>query len=322
MKKNKKVTRKTTTKHGVHKHVAKVYHATPKFVHGMIAGAFIGLMLVTAVRSSSSAQALSISGPQDCNANSVVDCGAPNTNDLKADYNKYKGVRDVYAAAPFNISSSDINSIGSTAVAGEVDRNGDVKVNGKVVATDAISAGRTDYAGSTPVSTSSGTFYKRPPSVSYANGVQEIPAYVVMKNGKFQYGIMVCCCNPVSATPVPTQTHANPNTHANSETNPYSHSYATSDPDYHGDHNDPGTNTSYPNGKYYFAAEHRSWSSYRDRYSISDWWLCGTHNSPTHQKTPSRHGSSHAPASPGSRSLEDFSGVTVLRVGPLPLSSD
>jgi hypothetical protein len=96
--------------------------------------------------------------------------------------------------------------MGQYVVAGEVYKDGTVKVNGQVVATDAITAGRQNISGSTKVTTNGTTFYRRPPSVSFVSS--PLSAYVVMKNGVFQFAILASCGNPVSAHPkLPTPTH-------------------------------------------------------------------------------------------------------------------
>lgn len=45
----KNVASKTVKRKGVRHHVKRAFHSTPKFVHGMIAGAFVGVLLVTSL---------------------------------------------------------------------------------------------------------------------------------------------------------------------------------------------------------------------------------------------------------------------------------
>jgi uncharacterized repeat protein (TIGR01451 family) len=85
------------------------------------------------------------------------------------------------------------------AVAGYVTKTGNVYANGELVATGAITAGRSYIAGSTKVTYNGTTFYKRAPSVSFTSS--SIKAYVVMVNGKFSHAILASCGNPVVATP-------------------------------------------------------------------------------------------------------------------------
>jgi len=180
------------------KHAKKVLHITPKFVHGMVLGAFVGSLLVVSLRLNSAAHALSVSGTRDCNANSVIDCGALSTIELQQKYSQ-AGVAAIYAA--FGITAQSISNLTTTAVAGQVLKNGQVQVNGKTVATGAITAGRQNISGSTRVTSGGVTFYERPPSVSFESN--SLAAFVVMANGQFQSAILGSCGNPVKATPVP-----------------------------------------------------------------------------------------------------------------------
>ncbi|HUD05954.1 MAG TPA: hypothetical protein VMR18_03535 [Candidatus Saccharimonadales bacterium] len=182
------------------KHVKKLHRLTPKFVHGMVLGAFVGVLLVSFLRAGSTAQALSISSPVDCDANAVIDCGALSTGVLQQKYSN-SGVATIYSY--FGITSQDINTIGTTAVVGAVFKNGNVTVDGKTVATNAITAGRSNISpGSTKVVVGSVTFYKRAPSVSFEKN--SLYAYVVMNSKKqFSFAILASCGNPVTATPLP-----------------------------------------------------------------------------------------------------------------------
>lgn len=144
-----------------------------------------------------SAGALSVSGGRDCDDNAVMHCGALSTDELKQ---KHTGSGVVGIFNHFGISETEISNIGSTAQAGHVTRNGDVVVDGRVVATDAVTAGRQNMSGSTKVMAGGVAFYKRPVSVSFAQ--ERLPAFVVMKDGQFSYAILASCGNPVSAKPV------------------------------------------------------------------------------------------------------------------------
>src|SRR5581483_4125706 len=109
-------------------------------------------------------------------------------------------VRDIYSH--FGISQSDVDNLCTTAVAGTIYKNGDVYVGNTKVATGAITAGRQNISGSTPVTVNGFTFYVRPPSVSFASN--SIQAYIVMQNGQFKFGIMNACGNPFTAHPTPS----------------------------------------------------------------------------------------------------------------------
>lgn len=141
--------------------------------------------------------ALTLSSTRDCDDNAVLRCGAMTTNELQSKYQN-QNAQPIFSY--FGISQQEINSMDSSAVAGQVTRDGQVKVGGKVVATNAMTAGRQNMAGSTKVNSGGQTFYARPTGVSFQS--QSLPAFVVMKNGIFQYAVIASCGNPVKATPV------------------------------------------------------------------------------------------------------------------------
>jgi cell division septation protein DedD len=184
-----------------------VLHRIPKSVNGMLVGALIGVIVVIGLRALTGTSALSVSSPVDCDTNAVINCGALSTTVLQQRYHN-PGVASIYSH--FGISAADIQATGTTAVSGSVHKNGTVVVGGKVVATNAITAGRLNIAGSTKVTSGGVTFYKRAPSVSFTR--DSLPAFVIMKNGRFDFAIINACGNPVSATsvakpaPAPTPT--------------------------------------------------------------------------------------------------------------------
>lgn len=148
--------------------------------------------------------AVSFGGSFNCDANAALWCGAPNTSTIINDYNKgnahnsASSIQHIYSS--FGITSSDIQSISTTAVAGSVTKSGDIYVGSKLVATGAWTAGREYISGSTTVTSDGTTFYRRPPSVSFLDN--SLTAYVVMSNGQFKFAILSSCGNPVSATPM------------------------------------------------------------------------------------------------------------------------
>ncbi len=158
---------------------------------------------------------LSFNTVTDCDANAVIRCGTVTTAQLISRYNNGDGTNSATSIhnifSYFGISSSSIQSIGSTAVAGHVTKSGAVYVDGTTaaVATNAVTAGRQNIAGSTAVTFNGTTFYKRTPSVSFQSN--SLSAFVVMKNGVFQYAILAACGNPVMATPTPPPTPKVPN---------------------------------------------------------------------------------------------------------------
>lgn len=186
---------------GIRHHANRLYHITPKFIHGMGIGAFVGIVVVLTLGPILPASALTINSSRDCDSNAVIPCGALSTAELEKDYNNsaYGGVKALYSH--FKISSSQMAKIGQTAQAGHVYKNGEVRVGNTVVATGAVTAGREFISGSTKITAGGYTFYTRPPSVSFR--VDSIPAFVVMEKGEFKFAILAACGNPVMATPVP-----------------------------------------------------------------------------------------------------------------------
>jgi hypothetical protein len=193
-----KTTKKSSPKFTAHQAVRRTWHATPKFVHGAVAGAVIGILVVSQLGWIGSASALSIDTPRDCDDYAIIRCGSTSTAELKKDYKK-AGVADVYNH--FGIHASDINSIDDTAVKGTIYDDGSVKVNGKVVATDAVTASWLSVNGSARVRENGTTFYVRHLNSSWSH--KQAPAYVVMKNGGFKFAILASCGNPIVATAKP-----------------------------------------------------------------------------------------------------------------------
>lgn len=146
-----------------------------------------------------SAQNISVGGPSDCDDNAIIRCGAHSTTELMNAYNGNTYVQAVYR--DFGIHSSTMQSFADTTMAGRVTKDGNVYVDGQSqpVATGAMTGGRQNMAGSTRVSSGGAVYYRRPPSVSFAQ--QSLPAFVSMSNGRFQYAILASCGNAVSAAP-------------------------------------------------------------------------------------------------------------------------
>jgi uncharacterized repeat protein (TIGR01451 family) len=82
-------------------------------------------------------------------------------------------------------------------VEGSVTTENKVLIGDKVVATNAVTAGRQNMPGSTPIL--NGQFYERPPSVSFNSS--PLRAFVKMDQDQFKYAVIMSCGNPVKATP-------------------------------------------------------------------------------------------------------------------------
>lgn len=171
----------------------------------VVAGAsLLAVVASNPSNASASATAVSYNGVRDCDSNAVIYCGAMTAGELISKYNASASAQNIFSY--FHISSADINNIGSTAVAGQVTKSGDVIVNGQTVATNAMTGGRSDIPGSTQESYGGTVFYTRQPSVSFLNN--SLDAFVVMNNGQFAFAILSSCGNPIVATPVPPPTPA------------------------------------------------------------------------------------------------------------------
>lgn len=144
------------------------------------------------------------SSTKDCNTNAVIYCGVSSAADLENKFVKGDGKNTVASTrvvySYFGIPDNDILNFSQQDVrTGEVSSNGNVTVDGRVVATDAMTAGRDYMSGSTKHTVDGTTFYTRPPSVSFASS--PLAAFVVMNNGRFSFAVLMSCGNPVSATP-------------------------------------------------------------------------------------------------------------------------
>lgn len=170
---------------------------------GLVVAAVLGIGSVQF--QGNAAANVSLGGPQDCDANAVIYCGAQSTGSLISKYNNgtsqnsTKSIHDIFAK--FGISSAEVNAMNSTAVAGRITKTGEVYINSSsaAVATNALTVGRQDIPGSTKVTHNGTTMYTRAPGVSFRS--DSLPAFVVMKDGVFQYAVLASCANPVTATP-------------------------------------------------------------------------------------------------------------------------
>lgn len=165
----------------------------------LASGAIITALIVSGLTATRHVQADS---GQDCDNNAVIYCGVSSVSDLQSKYNNGDGhnsggnIQHIYNW--FDISDSDMQTLGSTAKNGKVTDQGNVYIDNTIVATDALTAGRQDASGSSQQTNKDTTFYTRPPSISFKS--QSLDAYVIMKDGVFQFAIIKSCGNPVKAT--------------------------------------------------------------------------------------------------------------------------
>lgn len=134
----------------------------------------------------------------ECGDNSIIRCGAMSSDDLKTKY--AANDRDLQAIyTHYGISADDIAG-SATAKTGMVNPDGTVVVEGKTVATNMYSVGRTVQSGGTAVKiTDATTVFEGPGRVH-----SSLSAYVFFNpDGSFKAAIIKVCGNPVKATPVP-----------------------------------------------------------------------------------------------------------------------
>lgn len=156
----------------------------------------VTLLLVASPLAPSTGALSAQSNHRDCDANAVIRCGALSTQELQQKFDQ-PGVKEIFNH--FGITKREVNRMNNTAVLGHVTKNGRVVVDGKTVATNAMTAGRQNIQGSTPVTYQGTQFYMRPSSASFAQ--QRLEAFVVMRNDRFQFAVLTSCGNPVLATP-------------------------------------------------------------------------------------------------------------------------
>lgn len=134
----------------------------------------------------------------DCDANAILTCGAYDLGTLYNKYNNDSGARATYAASPFGISRSELFSFSNGYKIGSVTRNNTVVVDGKVVATNVLTAGNHNISGSRKIPGAPG--YYRAPSVSFKQ--YSLSAFVKFDSqGRFQFAVIRSCGNPVTGTP-------------------------------------------------------------------------------------------------------------------------
>jgi hypothetical protein len=135
---------------------------------------------------------------RDNDTNATIRNGACDTNEL---ISKYKANTTKDLPAVFKAYGVPTDNLGS-AKKGEVRKNGDVVVDGQIVATGAKTVGRHFINGSTKKTYSGHTFYERSPRVSFS--ANAIKAFVYFnKDGTFRAAVLTACGNPVTATPKP-----------------------------------------------------------------------------------------------------------------------
>jgi hypothetical protein len=138
----------------------------------------------------------SAANERECDDNAIIRCGALSETELQQKCRENQG--DVQAIfREFGIANCNVLS---GLVEGHVTGKNEVFVSDKLVATGAVTAGRHNIAGSTPIA--GGIAFKRPPSVSFVDKNGSLRSLIKMDGDKFLFGVITSCGNPVAATPI------------------------------------------------------------------------------------------------------------------------
>jgi hypothetical protein len=135
---------------------------------------------------------------QDCSANSIIKCGVTSASDLvtKATANNPPDLQAIYTK--FNLSPDRYADFTSNAKMGVSKQNGDIVVDGLVVAKNSWSIGRTKFAYSTDYKVGNNTYYK---SNTTDVQKQDMPVIVWFNNqGKIQIAVLAACGNPMGGS--------------------------------------------------------------------------------------------------------------------------
>jgi len=170
------------------------------YAQQILYGGIIVLSLLALVCSTilvPTANAATVDTPLDCDTNAVLYCGGKTTTEIHSKYNKSPDAQAIYEY--FGISDWNMRNLTKNAVVGKVTKGGRVLVDGKEVATNVLTAGRVNMAGSKTVTHKGVTFYVRSPGASFQQ--QSLPAFVVLnKDGSMKHAIIASCGNPVMTT--------------------------------------------------------------------------------------------------------------------------
>lgn len=163
----------------------------------ILATGFLALSLpLLAINSNASAAS---SDMRDCDTNAVIRCGVGSVDELQRKFNNNSDIRFIFRQ--FSITTTEVGSMDTTVQSGTVTKSGDVKVDGKVVATGAMTAGRIRLSsGDQQVGSGKNTFFIRSTSTSFNQN--SLNAFVAMKDGRFQFAVLTSCGNPVRANAV------------------------------------------------------------------------------------------------------------------------
>src|SRR5215213_1061937 len=159
--------------------------------------AIAGVLAVTSVTGMTGVRAA------NCSTNDIINCGVSGVSDFVAKYHR-NTTGDLPAVyAHYGLSPSDVDRFERTAVNGIAYKNGEIRVNGKVVATGGFSVGRNHKPGDQPVNIQVGgqtkTYWQGSNQTAFAG--DSIPALVMMNGDQFEFAVLTTCANAQQGHP-------------------------------------------------------------------------------------------------------------------------
>lgn len=167
-------------------------------MRGIIIKSVVGILIAVAAFFAVNAT-MSPAEAAGCSGNSVIKCGVWSVSEMRQKYNSdyTKGTKEIFTG--MGVTSQMVNH--ARVVDGLIYKNGDVKVNGKTVATDAVTAGRWHLSGGKNIKhvDNGTTWYERDTETSFKT--KEIwKVFVFLDDeGRFIGAVMLDCGNPVRA---------------------------------------------------------------------------------------------------------------------------
>ena len=133
-----------------------------------------------------------------CETNNIIPCGFNSISDFVNIYkaNAKGDYPQIYAA--FGLAPTDIGRLAKTAKMGMAYRDGTIRLDGKVVATNGISLGREKKSYSKTVTIGGKTYYQDRDQDAF---LSDIPALIMMNGDQFEFGALTACGNPLKGTP-------------------------------------------------------------------------------------------------------------------------
>lgn len=171
------------------------YASSSKLVLGALFIAVSGIALGANLLVSNNA-----ASAETCKTNNIMPCGYNSVSEFVSKYksNNPSDMKAIYAA--YGLSSDEIDRFAKTAKAGLVYKNGNITVDGKVVAKNATNLGREKGAGyDKAVNIGGKTYYSGSTQNTFA--ADKLPALVMMNGDKMEFAVMNICGNPLPATP-------------------------------------------------------------------------------------------------------------------------